>query len=145
MTIVAQALEQLFVEKQLPVTKKEVDPDLVLYALDYTINPTHVLRMEMILPRDLERTDVQITYRYVTMLSRYEKRHDMLEVINNLNESKSAYYTFYLAPDGEVYAHTLVRVGEDVQTIYETMVNGPAVIHSVLNEFEKVAGVFSNV
>ncbi|MBS4769933.1 YbjN domain-containing protein [Carnobacteriaceae bacterium zg-C25] len=143
MTTVAHALETLFALKKVPVTKKELGDNLNVYVMDYNLNADHTTRLEIVLPNDLDRTDVQITYRYVTMLNRYEKRQDMLEALNEINES-SSYYTFYLAQDGEVYARAFIRSGVDVQCLYESIVHGPAVIENVYSKIEAVAGVFKN-
>lgn len=145
MTTIVSLLDQLFEEKKMPVERQEVEGDLALYILNYQLKPNHVLRMEMICPKDVTRADVQMTYRYVTMLSRYEKRHEVLEVINDFNEMDSAYYTFYLANDGEVYARTLIRSGLDVESIFEIMYQGPFIISHILPKLEKIAGEFSNV
>lgn len=144
MTTIVSLLDKVFEEKQMPVERQEIEGDLVVYILNYQLKLNHILRMELICPKDVNRADVQLTFRYVTMLSRYEKRHDVLEVINDFNESDSGYYTFYLANDGEVYARTLIRSGLDVDGIFEIMYQGPFIISHILPKLTEIAGEFSN-
>lgn len=144
MTTIVSLLDKIFEEKQMPVERKEIEEDLVVYILNYQLKPDHILRMEMICPKDVTRADVQLTYRYVTMVSRYEKRNDVLNVINDFNEIDSAYYTFYLANDGEVYARTLIRSGLDVDSIFEIMYQGPFIISHILPKLAEITGEFSN-
>lgn len=145
MTTIVSLLDKIFEEKNMPVERQEIDGDLALYILNYQLKPNHLLRMEMICPKDLTRADVQMTYRYVSMLPRYEKRHDVLEIINDFNETDSGYYTFYLANDGEIYARTLIRSGLDVEGIFEIMYQGPFIISHILPKLEQIIGEFSNV
>lgn len=145
MTSIVSLLDQLFEEKKMPVERQEIEGDLALYILNYQLKPNHLLRMELICPKDITRADVQMTYRYVTMLSRYEKRNEVLDVINDFNEIDSGYYTFYLANDGEVYARTLIRSGLDVEGIFEIMYQGPFIISHILPKLEGIIGEFSNV
>lgn len=145
MTTIVSLLDKIFEEKNMPIERQEIEGDLALYILNYQLKSNHVLRMEMICPKDVTRADVQLTYRYVTTLSRYEKRHEALDIVNEFNEVDSAYYTFYLADDGEVYARTLIRSGLDVESIFEIMYQGPFIISHILPKLEKITGEFSNV
>lgn len=145
MTTIVSLLDQIFEEKKMPVERQDLDGNLALYILNYQLKPNHMLRMEMICPKDVVRADVQMTYRYVTMLSRYETRHEVLEILNDFNESDAAYYTFYLANDGEVYARTLIRSGLDVEGIFEIMYQGPFIISHILPKLAEITGEFSNV
>lgn len=140
MTSVAEKLEQLFHEKDIPVRREEIDESLVIYVVEFNLKPTHVLRLEVIVEKDTSSCDVQIGYRYVSLLREYNKRHELFEIINQLNEAQTGYYTLYLAQDGEVYMKKLVRSGLDVQPIYEMIIQGPAIIRHILPTLEKITG-----
>lgn len=143
MTLVEQ-FDKLFMEKEVPVDKQLVDGNLVLYKIDYALKPTHTLSVEMIFQTDADKTDIQITFRYVSFAKYYDKRAELLETINQLNEVKTGYFRLYLAGDGEVYLKTLIRAN-DVLPVYETLVQGPAIVRYVLPELEAINGVFNNV
>lgn len=142
---IAEKLDVLFAEKGVPVTKNELQDDLILYRVDFQLKPTHILRMEMIVPALEGLKDVQITYRYISFLKDYRKKGDMLTLINDLNEVKTGYYRLYLAHDGEIYLKTLVRAGEEVLPVYEIMVQAPTIVANFLSEIEQIAGEFNNM
>lgn len=142
---IVEKLEALFAEKGVPVTKTDLQDNLVLYRVDFQLKPTHILRMEMIVPTAEGLKDVQITYRYISFLKDYNKKGDALALLNDLNEVKTGYYRLYLAHDGEIYLKTLLRAGEDILPIYEIMVQAPTIVANFLPEIEQVAGEFNNM
>lgn len=145
MATVIEQLDALFLDKEVPVTKREIEEKLVLYTIDFILTDKHHLRVELIAESGVEQTDVQVTYRYVSMLTDYDKRGDLLEVLNELSYMATGYYTMHLAGDGEIYMRTLIRTHADVLPLYETLIQGPAIVRSILPQIEKVAGEFSNV
>lgn len=142
---ISEKLEALFAEKGVPITKDVLQDNLVLYRVDFKLKPTHILRMEMIVPELEGLKDVQITYRYISFLKDYNKKGDTLALINDLNEVRTGYYRLYLAHDGEIYLKTLVRSSEDVLPIYEVMVQAPTIVANFLPEIEEIAGEFNNM
>ena len=65
------------------------------------------------------------------MLRDYNSRGKALEVINDLNEMKTGYYSLFLAGDGEVFLRSLLRIGTDPRPLYDTIVLGSAIAKSL--------------
>lgn len=139
---VTQLLDNLFASKDIPITKEITAENLALYTVSFHLNDKHALRLEVLCENEVERTDVQLTYRFVAFLNRYEKKDELLTLLNDLNEYKSGYFTFYLAQDGEVYLKNVTRVSDDIQSLYETLIQGPEVVRLCLRDIETITGQF---
>lgn len=140
MSTTMERFDVLFAEKNVPVQKEQISDELVLYHVDFTLKPTHLLRMEMIFQTNVDKTDIQLTYRYASFVKDYHKRGEVLELINQLNESHTGYYRLFLAGDGEVYLKTLIRVHDNVLPAYETLIQGPAIVRAILPDLEAING-----
>ncbi|MBF0779856.1 MULTISPECIES: hypothetical protein [unclassified Granulicatella] len=140
MTTVMEKFDALFAEKKVPVQKVMISDELVLYHVDFTLSPTHILRMEMIFQAYVDKTDIQLTYRYASFVKDYQRRAEVLELINQLNESHTGYYRLFLAGDGEVYLKTLMRVHDDILPAYESLIQGPPIVRGLLPDLEAING-----
>lgn len=145
MATIIEQLEQLFLEKQLPATKHELSDNIVVFDMAFSIKENHHARLEIISKNDDETSDVQMAYRYVGYLTDYDKKGEMLELINQLNAVDSGYYTIQLAEDGEIMLRTLIRVHDDLLPLYETMIQGSAVCRHIAPQLETITGVIDTV
>lgn len=135
------AFEALLKEKQIPATYKEIEGGHHLYRLQFRATKTKVLVVEIILQNGEQAyVDCQVIYRHIHLLKDYHKRSEALDLINELNEMKSGYYALHLAMDGEIFLRTLMRVGEDVTPLYETIVFGSSIGKRLMPELTEKLG-----
>lgn len=124
--------EALLNEKKLPSSYKEIENGHHLYRFQFRATKETVLIVEVIIQNtDNSYSDAQIIYRHVHMLRDYNSRGKALEVINDLNEMKTGYYSLFLAGDGEVFLRSLLRIGTDPRPLYDTIVLGSAIAKSL--------------
>lgn len=128
MSAIKTAFEALLKEKQIPAQYKEIEGGHHLYRLQFRATKTKVLVVEIILQNgQQDYVDVQVIYRHIHLLKDYHKRQEALDLINELNEMKSGYYTLHLAMDGEIFLRSLLRSGVDVEPLYQTIVYGSSI------------------
>ena len=84
--------------------------------------------------------DAQIIYRKLHMLNDRAQEDKALALMNELNEIKTGYYNVYLAGDGEVFLRTLMRVGEDIDPLYQTLIVGSTIAKNVIGEIQAQLG-----
>lgn len=141
MANIKESFEMLLKEKNLPINYLEIEGGHHLYRLQFRATKSRDLAVEIILQNsDNQSVDVQVIYRNLHGLKDYHKRHDALELINELNEMKTGYYCLHLALDGEIFLRTLLRVGEDVMPLYETIVFGSTISQRLIPELTKQLG-----
>ena len=63
-------------------------------------------------------------FRKLAYLNNYADKVKLLELINELNQTKTFYYTLCLAGDGEIFLRLLGRSTTDVKPLYEMLVIG---------------------
>lgn len=144
MSTMVENFEKILVEKNIPIDKIELSDTLVLYQWHQQLTSTQASRLEIIVPKQ-SVGDVQITYRYVGQLNDYAKKNDMLEVVNELNEMQTGYYTLFLAGDGELYLKLLTRSNENMDQVYEMLITGMHTAIDILPRIESVAGAYINL
>lgn len=141
MSVIKQAFDELLKRKSLPTQYMEIEGGHHLYSFQFTISATQEMMVEVILQNtDAPYADAQVVYRHLHMLSHYTKRPKALEMINELNEVKSGYYSLFLAGDGEIFLRTLMRVGSDPQPLYETIVYGSGIAKDLVIALQKALG-----
>ncbi|WP_124057718.1 hypothetical protein [Vaginisenegalia massiliensis] len=124
--------EALLTEKELPFDYTQIEGGHHLYRFKFKASQSRVLIVEVIVQETEESFgDAQIIYRHVHMMSNFNKQAAALELINELNEMKTGYYALHLAGDGEIFLRNLMRVGQDPQPLYETLVVGSGIARSL--------------
>lgn len=142
--MVVEQFDKLFADKNIPINKEVLNNGLVLYRVDYNLTTKHIVRVEVIIEDQKDVTDVQIVVRSVGFLSDYDKRGDLLEVLNALNDVKTGYYRLYLAGDGEILLKLLSRTQKDVEETYQMLFSGVHIARMIQDDIEKVTGAFEN-
>lgn len=146
MSKIKEAFDALLKEKQIPANYKEIEDGHHLYRLQFRASKTQVLVVEIILQNgEQDYVDCQVIYRHIHLLTNYHKRNEALDLINELNEMKTGYYTLYLALDGEIFLRTLLRVGSDVTPLYETIVFGSSIGRNLMPQLVDRLGASGQV
>ena len=58
---------------------------------------------------------------------------------------KTGYYTLHLAMDGEIFLRNIIRVGEDVTPLYETVVYGARIARGLIPALVEKLGKSSEI
>ncbi|EKB57763.1 hypothetical protein [Falseniella ignava] len=125
MSIIHEHFEEKLNELDIPFNSMEIEEGHRLYRVTYRLTKERVLVAEIIIQEaDMPYVDSQIIFRHVHLLTERSKEATALTTINQLNEMKTGYYALHLAGDGEIFLRTLMRVGEDIEPLYQTLVMG---------------------
>ena len=123
LTILA-ALDQKFQEKGMPLKSHPIQNGQYLYQGKFNLDKEHSLPFGVVIAKDESESDFQISYRKLAYLNNYADKVNLLELINELNQTKTFYYTLCLAGDGEIFLRLLGRSTTDVKPLYEMLVIG---------------------
>lgn len=146
MSKIKEAFDKILVEKNIPANYKEIENGHHLYRLQFKASDSKILIVEIIIQNgDQDYVDGQIIYRHIHLLNDYKKREVALDLINELNEMKTGYYNLHLALDGEIFLRNIVRVGEDVNPFYETVVYGARIAKGLIPELVEKLGTSGEV
>lgn len=141
MNVIIENFEQLIKEKQMPLSKKEIQHGQILFNGAFRVKKNLRLPFGVVFDnKESETVDYQIVYHRIAYLRDFNKKAETLEMLNELNEMKSGYYRFCLAGDGEIYMRLLARTGDDVQPVYEMMVMGGNIAKALLPEITEFTG-----
>lgn len=134
MASIQTALEEMFKTRNVPIEMKELADKQYVFSGGYKLGPDKVIPFHVV-ARDFNEgssvTEYQITYRKICQVEKYEDTTKALQVINELNQKATGYYTLVLAGDGEIYLRLLSRTTEDTRLLYEIMVFGSATARRV--------------
>lgn len=129
-------------EKNIPLKKSELNNGQILFNGNFRLTKTKVLPFGIVFDnKDAQSVDFQITYHKLAYVQDFSKKPAVLELLNELNQLKSGYYSVVLAGDGEVYLKLLSRTTNDILAAYEMMVFGSTIAKVVIKEIEKVMEV----
>lgn len=141
MSKITDKFEALVQEKKLPFSKETIESGHHLYRVQFRISDEKLLVVELIIQdSDDAYVDAQIIYRKLHMLNDRAQEDKALALMNELNEIKTGYYNVYLAGDGEVFLRTLMRVGEDIEPLYQTLIVGSTIAKNVIGEIQAQLG-----
>lgn len=140
-----EKFEALLNEKKLPAKYTEIQGGNHLYRFQFRLSKERILIVEVIVQEtEGEHLDTQVIYRHVHLLKDYDQRQKALEVMNELNGSKTGYYNLYLAGDGEIYLRNLMRSNQDPTILYEVIVVGSSIARNLQIDLEKNLGPSAN-
>ncbi len=141
MSTIKENFEMKMKEMQIPVNYQEIEQGHHLYRFSYQVTKSKQLLVEVILQESEEKhIDTQVIYRHVHQMDDRQKEPQALELINELNGMQTGYYTLYLAGDGEIFLRSLVRVGQNIEPLYETIIMGSAIARTVIPRFTEILG-----
>lgn len=142
MTEMIENFEAVVKEKNIPLKKSELNNGQILFNGNFRLTKTKVLPFGIVFDnKDAQSVDFQITYHKLAYIQDFSKKPAVLELLNELNQLKSGYYSVVLAGDGEVYLKLLSRTTIDILAAYEMMVFGSTIAKVVIKEIEKVMEV----
>ncbi|XJS09705.1 hypothetical protein ACF3NG_06025 [Aerococcaceae bacterium WGS1372] len=128
-------------EVKIPFNKTEIESGHSLYRFSFRLSTERALIVEVIIQNTQDKyADAQIIYRHVHLLTDRSKESDAYELLNELNEMKTGYYSLFLAGDGEIFLRTLLRTGEDAEPLYQTLVMGSGIAKGLQDELTNVLG-----
>ena len=128
-------------EMNVPFNSKEIENGHKLYRVTFRLTTTRNLVVEIIIQNsESDYADAQVIYRHVHLLTDRSKESDALELINQLNEMRTGYYNLYLAGDGEIFLRSLMRIGEDIEPLYQTMIMGSQIAKSLQDDLVGTLG-----
>lgn len=141
MSLIHTNFENKLNEVKIPFNKKEIENGHLLYRFSFRLSKERALVVEVIIQNGQDKyADAQIIYRHVHLLTDRSKEATAYELLNNLNEMKTGYYSLYLAGDGEIFLRTLIRTGEDAEPLYQTLVMGSGIAKGLQEDLTKVLG-----
>lgn len=141
MSLIHTNFENKLNEVKIPFNIKEIENGHVLYRFSFRLSKERTLVVEVIIQNGQDKyADAQIIYRHVHLLTDRSKEATAYELLNNLNEMKTGYYSLYLAGDGEIFLRTLIRTGEDAEPLYQTLVMGSGIAKGLQEDLTKVLG-----
>lgn len=133
--------EAILKEKKLPASYQEIEDGHHLYRFQFRVTKELALVVEVIIQNtDKPSSDAQIIFRNIHTVMDYNKRGEALELINELNEMKTGYYSLFLAGDGEIFLRSLLRMTEEATPLYETIVFGSAIARNLKMELDNTLG-----
>lgn len=141
MSVIQTNFENKLNDTNIPFNKKEIENGHALYRLTFRLTTTRALVVEVIIQQSEESyVDGQIIYRNVHILNDPRKEATAYETINRLNEMKTGYYSLFLAGDGEIFLKNLIRVGEDIEPLYQTMIMGSQIAKGLQKDLTDALG-----
>lgn len=141
MSKITERFEELLKEKKMPLTKKEIQNGQLLYNGAFRVTKSKRLPFGIVFDsKDNPTVDYQIIYNRLTYIKDFNRKADVMELLNELNEMKAGYYRFCVRGDGEIYMRLLARTSEDIRPVYEMLVMGGSIARSLLPEIEKAVG-----
>ncbi|NLB99329.1 MAG: hypothetical protein GX788_06865 [Lactobacillales bacterium] len=135
---ILEEIEKLFAEKKLPLKRQEIPNNQSLYQGTFQIAPGKSIPFGVVIVNGEEMADFQISFKRLAYLSNYADKEKILDLINDLNNSKTFYYRVCLAGDGEIYMKAMGKTTEDVRAMYEQLVIGSSIAKRVIEEVEKI-------
>lgn len=139
MTTLTDNFEELLRSKKIPLKKNVIQKGQILYNGNFRLSETQSLPFGIVFDsKDNPVIDYQITYHRLAYVADYSKREAVLDLINELNQLKSGYYTVCLGGDGEIYLKLLGRTSDDILPVYEMMVFGSSIAKALLPEISQV-------
>lgn len=141
MSVIQKNFEQKLNEVNIPFNYKEIENGHHLYRFQYQITKSKSLLVEIIIQESEDQyVDGQVIYRHVYTLNDRSQETKALDIINELNGMRTGYYNLHLAGDGEIFLRSLVRVGEEPQPFYDTIVMGSAIAKGVAQTLHEKLG-----
>lgn len=141
MSKITDRFEALLKEKKMPLTKKEIQNGQLLFNGAFRVTKNKRLPFGIVFDaKDNETVDYQIIYNRIAYIHDFDKKNEVMELLNELNEMKAGYYRFCVRGDGEIYMRLLARTSEDIRPAYEMMVMGGSIARALLPEIEKAVG-----
>lgn len=143
---IIENFEAFIKEREMPLSKREIQNGQLLFNGAFRIRKNLSLPFGVVFDnkQNTKTIDYQVVYHRLAYVRDFDKKVEVLELLNELNEMKSGYYRFCLAGDGEIYMRLLARTTEDVQPVYEMMAMGGNIAKTLLPEIEKVVGENTN-
>lgn len=135
---ILEEIEKLFAEKKLPLKRQEIPNNQSLYQGTFQIAPGKRVPFGVVIVNGEEMVDFQISFKRLAYLTNYADKDKVLELMNDLNNSKTFYYRVCLAGDGEIYLKAMGKTTEDVRPLYEQLVIGSNIAKLVVEEIEKI-------
>lgn len=135
---VLESLDKLFAEKKLPLKRQEIPNNQSLYSGQFMVRPGKRVPFGVVVVNGEGPVDFQISFKRIAYLTNYADKERVLELINELNLSKTYYYHLTLANDGELIMKTMAKTTEDVRPLYEMLIVGSNVLKLVTQEIEKI-------
>lgn len=133
---ITASFEGILREKQVPLAKSIDEQKQTFYSGSFQLTPTKTLLFHVAFQSADGISDVEIVYSKLAMISNYQKKAELLELLNQLNEAETAYYRICLAGDGEVYLRLLTRTTNEVMPIYEMLITGSGIAQQIINKIE---------
>ena len=135
---ILEEIEKLFAEKKLPLKRQDIPNNQSLYQGTFQLEPGKSVPFGVVIVNGEEMADFQISFKRLAYLKNYADKEKILDLMNELNNSKTFYYRVCLAGDGEIYMKAMGKTTEDVRPLYEQLVIGSSIAKRVVQEVEKI-------
>ncbi|EFR30902.1 hypothetical protein [Eremococcus coleocola] len=137
MSVINDNFVQLLNSKKVPLKSQEIENGHMLHRMNFQIQKNRASAIEVIIQGGQDDyADAQVIYRNIYNMKDRAQEGQALELINQLNEMRTGYYNLFLAGDGEIFLRTLMRVGQDPEPLYQTMIMGSGIARNLVKEFE---------
>ncbi|MGY4104297.1 hypothetical protein ACWOA0_01605 [Ignavigranum ruoffiae] len=141
MSKIQENFEQKLKSVDIPFNYQEIEDGHHLYRFTYQLSKSRKVIVEVIIQEaETDFVDGQIIYRQLHQLADRSLETKALSLLNDLNGMRTGYYALYLAGDGEIFLRNLVRLGQDPEAFYETIVMGSAIAKALIPDITRALG-----
>lgn len=131
-----QAFEELLRAKQIPLVKATTSSNETSYSGSFKVNSEKEILFDVVFKEATSQTDVTITYHQLIACSSEDNRLQLVTLINQLNQEKTAYYRLVLTNEGEVSLVFEGRTGEEILPLYEILLVGSSLLSDLMRELK---------
>lgn len=145
MSQIIENFRNMLKEQNMNLTEKELDNNQILFTGGFRIQKDKQIPFGVVFDAsDQETIDYQVMYNRLGYLSNHDKKSELLNYFNEINQMKSGYYSFAVRADGEIYLRTLGRTGQDIQSAYEVMIYGGSIAQALIPELDDLLKALNN-
>ncbi|TFI70623.1 hypothetical protein [Carnobacterium divergens] len=131
-----QAFEELLRAKQIPLVKATTSSNETSYSGSFQVNSEKEILFDVVFKEATSQTDVTITYHQLIACYSEDNRLQLVTLINQLNQEKTAYYRLVLTNEGEVSLVFEGRTGEEILPLYEILLVGSSLLSDLMRELK---------
>lgn len=132
-------------EQNMNLTKEELKNNQVLFTGGFRLRENQQIPFGIVFDAsDQETVDYQVMYNQIGYLDNRDKKSELLDYLNEINQMKAGYYSFTVRDDGEIYLRTLGRIGQDVKAAYEVMIYGGSIAQALVPELDELLEKLNN-
>lgn len=145
MNQIIENFRDILEDQNMNLTEKELQNNQVLFTGGFRLQENQQIPFGIVFDAsDQETVDYQVMYNRIGYLNNRDKKPELLDYLNEINQMKAGYYSFTVRDDGEIYLRTLGRTGQDVKAAYEVMIYGGSIAQALMPELNELLEELNN-